>query len=174
MHHPTDRIIHTTAFFTPCVDHWLEREIDQWVHHEGSIRRPITPWVNALTTVIYLAPPLMVGTFPTHIRWGRRRWWWVSLLADIPDSRAFNTCPNTSTSASFSHRRSKTLVGPRTRNSEGPTNQSFLLWFFFFFFFFGGGGGLGGGDHFGWGTPGHCRPWPPACYAPEYSVRDVM
>ena len=25
MHHPTDRIIHTTAFVTPVVEHWLER-----------------------------------------------------------------------------------------------------------------------------------------------------
>ena len=41
MHHPTDRITHTTAFVTPVVEHWLEREIAQWVHHEGSIRRPI-------------------------------------------------------------------------------------------------------------------------------------
>ena len=27
MHHPTDRIAHTTAFVTPVVQHWLEREI---------------------------------------------------------------------------------------------------------------------------------------------------
>ena len=27
MHHPTDRIIHTTACVTPVVEHWLEREI---------------------------------------------------------------------------------------------------------------------------------------------------
>ena len=30
MHHPTDRIPHTTAFVTPVVEHWLEREIPQW------------------------------------------------------------------------------------------------------------------------------------------------
>ena len=30
MHHPTDRITHTTAFVTPLVEHWLEREIAQW------------------------------------------------------------------------------------------------------------------------------------------------
>ena len=29
MHHPTDRIIHTTAFVTLVVEHWLEREIAQ-------------------------------------------------------------------------------------------------------------------------------------------------
>ena len=32
MHHPTDRIAHTTAFVTPVVEHSLEREIAQWVH----------------------------------------------------------------------------------------------------------------------------------------------
>ena len=29
MHHPTDRITHTTAFVTPIVEHWLVREIAQ-------------------------------------------------------------------------------------------------------------------------------------------------
>ena len=28
----TDSIAHTTAFVTPVVEHWLEREIAQWVH----------------------------------------------------------------------------------------------------------------------------------------------
>ena len=28
----TDRITHTTAFVTPVVEHWLERDIAQWVH----------------------------------------------------------------------------------------------------------------------------------------------
>ena len=32
MHHPTDRITHTTAFVTPVMEHWLEREIAQWIH----------------------------------------------------------------------------------------------------------------------------------------------
>ena len=32
MHHPTDRIAYTTAFVTPVVEQWLEREIAQWVH----------------------------------------------------------------------------------------------------------------------------------------------
>ena len=36
MHHLTDRIAHTTAFVTPVVEHWLEREIAQWVHLQGS------------------------------------------------------------------------------------------------------------------------------------------
>ena len=32
MHHRTDRIAHTTAFVTSVVEHWLGREIAQWVH----------------------------------------------------------------------------------------------------------------------------------------------
>ena len=32
MHHPTDRIAHTTVFVTPVVVNWLEREIAQWIH----------------------------------------------------------------------------------------------------------------------------------------------
>ena len=30
MNHPIDRIAHTTAFVTPVMEHWLEREIAQW------------------------------------------------------------------------------------------------------------------------------------------------
>ena len=56
MHHPTDRITHTTAFVTPVMEHWLEQEVAQLFHHEGSIRRPITPWANTLTTEQHLAP----------------------------------------------------------------------------------------------------------------------
>ena len=32
MHHPTDKIAHTMVFVTPVMEHWLEREIAQWVH----------------------------------------------------------------------------------------------------------------------------------------------
>ena len=53
MHHPTYRITHTTAFVTPVVEHWMEREIAHSVHHEGSIRRPIAPWANAHTTSLW-------------------------------------------------------------------------------------------------------------------------
>ena len=56
MHHPTARIVHTMAIVTPVVEHWLERTIAQWVHHEGWIRWPIAPWANALTMELQLAP----------------------------------------------------------------------------------------------------------------------
>ena len=35
MHHPIDRITHTTAFLTPVMEHWLEREIAV-THHTMS------------------------------------------------------------------------------------------------------------------------------------------
>ena len=34
MHHPTDRIIHTTAFVKPVVEHWLEHLLLKRVDHE--------------------------------------------------------------------------------------------------------------------------------------------
>ena len=49
---PSDRIAHTTAFVTPVVEHWLEREIAQWVHHEGWIRRPIDDIINEHSTTV--------------------------------------------------------------------------------------------------------------------------
>ena len=52
MHHPTDRIVHTTAFVTQAGT----KNSSMGPPHEGSIRRPITPWVNALTTELHLAP----------------------------------------------------------------------------------------------------------------------
>ena len=58
MHHLTDRITHTTPFVTPVVEHWLEREIAQWVHpikdrsDDPSHHDP----ANALTTELHLAP----------------------------------------------------------------------------------------------------------------------
>ena len=56
MHHPTDRIAHYMSVVIQVVEHWLEREIAQWVHNEGSIRRPIAPLGNALATELHLAP----------------------------------------------------------------------------------------------------------------------
>ena len=40
MHHLTDRIAHTMVFVTPIVDHWLDQEIAQWVHHEDQSDSP--------------------------------------------------------------------------------------------------------------------------------------
>ena len=64
MRHHTDRIAYTTAFVTPVIEHWLEREIAQWVHHEGSIRRPITPW--ALTTELHKKGERKWGSWLDH------------------------------------------------------------------------------------------------------------
>ena len=41
MHHPTDRIAHTTAFVTPVVEHWLEREIVQYERKETQTKEPL-------------------------------------------------------------------------------------------------------------------------------------
>ena len=43
MHRPTDRIAHTTAFFTPDGALAGMRNSSMGSPHEGSIQRPITP-----------------------------------------------------------------------------------------------------------------------------------
>ena len=58
MQHPTDRTAQTTALVIPIMEHWLEREIAQWVHHEGLIPGPITPWADALPWN-HVSPPLL-------------------------------------------------------------------------------------------------------------------
>ena len=77
MHHPTDRIAHTTAFVTPVVEHWLEREIAQWVyptkdrsddpsHHERTLlpRSYISlPVVFFVAIVIVTAAGFFVTSF---------------------------------------------------------------------------------------------------------------
>ena len=54
MYHPTDRITHTTVFVTPVVEHWLEREIAQWVHSMKD--RSDDPSHHERTLLPYLAP----------------------------------------------------------------------------------------------------------------------
>ena len=46
------------AFVTPVVEHWLEQEIAQKVHNEGSIQQPIAPRVNTLNIELHLIPKL--------------------------------------------------------------------------------------------------------------------
>ena len=52
MHHPTDRIAHTTAFVTPVVEHWLIRKED----HSPSIL-PAQHTQSMLVRMKYLMPP---------------------------------------------------------------------------------------------------------------------
>ena len=70
MHHPTDRIRHTTAFVTPVVDHWLEREIAQWVHHEGSIQQLIAPWLGYGSFYEYNGGEQVLLKFDILFLWG--------------------------------------------------------------------------------------------------------
>ena len=51
MHHPTDRIAHTTAFVTPVVEHWLEREIYQW--GRTGMRKRIYTWCEKWTNTTF-------------------------------------------------------------------------------------------------------------------------
>ena len=61
MDHPTDRIMLTTAFVTPAMEHWLERDIAQWVHpmkdqsdDPSHHERTLLPWS-------YISLPCVIG-----------------------------------------------------------------------------------------------------------------
>ena len=64
MHHLTERVAPIMVFVTPVVEHWLEREIALWVHHEGSIRRPIAQnnWVTDICALITIVSVAVLGS----------------------------------------------------------------------------------------------------------------
>ena len=80
MHHPTDRITHTMAFVTPVVEHWLEREIAQWVHtmkdrsddpsHHERTLLPQSLALNAPLNKIFFPSLVMNGYLmtPEHLK----------------------------------------------------------------------------------------------------------
>ena len=50
MHHPTDRITHTTAFVTPVVEHWLKKLylfslIKTWLIGSINIKHEFVNWI---------------------------------------------------------------------------------------------------------------------------------
>ena len=47
MYDPIDRRVYSTVFVTPVMDHWLIREMAQWIDLEKWIRRPIAPRARA-------------------------------------------------------------------------------------------------------------------------------
>ena len=57
MHHPTDRIAHTTVFVTPVVEHWLEREMGieqvKQIEEKEKVRGDLK---NKLIKTDYLVP----------------------------------------------------------------------------------------------------------------------
>ena len=61
MHHPTDRIAHTTAFVTPVVEHWPEREIAQWVHPMKD--RPNDPSREVTIVVVIMGATIRSKTY---------------------------------------------------------------------------------------------------------------
>ena len=67
MHHPTDRIAHTTdttAFDTPVVVHWLERQISQCVHPMKD--RSEDPWHHERTLLPRSYISLHISMYPPH------------------------------------------------------------------------------------------------------------
>ena len=103
MHHPTDRIAHTMAFVTPVVEHWLEREIAQWVHpmkdrsndpshHERTLYLWATSRSSSYRNATLLAQSVQTLDFVLFFVWSKSQnsfswmkpllisissWWWM-------------------------------------------------------------------------------------------------
>ena len=109
MHHPTDRITHTTAFVTPVVEHWLEREIAQWVHlmkdrsndpshHERTLlpaKQRITPTGIVITERQFQVGPIYYTE--GMVRWYSKHWYLVR------EKLAGKEGPKTSKTANILH-----------------------------------------------------------------------
>ena len=61
------RIAHTTAFVTPVVEHWLEREIAQWVHPMKDRSDDPSHHERTLLPQSYILLPNLIGTIPDRI-----------------------------------------------------------------------------------------------------------
>ena len=70
MHHPTDRMTHTTAFVTPVVEHWLEREIAQWANDRICFVRNMNavPFHPSLALLRLLQTPVGLLVLPCTIQ----------------------------------------------------------------------------------------------------------
>ena len=58
---PSHRIAHTMAFVIPVVEHWLEREIAQWVHCMNDCSlcgKNISSWCDGLSDQSFIVNPL--------------------------------------------------------------------------------------------------------------------
>ena len=58
----------TTALVTPVIEHCLERDIAQWVHHEGSIRRPIAPSATDLPTELHFGTMINKSIYSSGVK----------------------------------------------------------------------------------------------------------
>ena len=76
--HRQDSTYHSLCY--PVVEHWLELEITQWDHHEGSIQRSIVPWANALTMELHLAPVWNKARLLLNVIVSDLQFWAVLLL----------------------------------------------------------------------------------------------
>ena len=73
MHHPTDRVAHTTAFVTPAVEHWLEREITPWIRYWDANVVPTNLKLEDLTTTKLLLTSVRVMLICRDAELGGRR-----------------------------------------------------------------------------------------------------
>ena len=63
MLYPADRIVYITAFVTPVVEYYLEREIAQWIHHDSQTEKDIEMTTHQVTGINILRSGLLTQNF---------------------------------------------------------------------------------------------------------------
>ena len=119
MQHPTDKIAHTTAFVTPVVDHWLEREIAQWVVSFNMVQIHMISELPALTKSGDVVSLATVGRM-------------FSCAADV--TRLISCGADVVrlvSSPVITDSRDSTLIGTSTNIKTCQINESYLLQFNF-------------------------------------------
>ena len=113
-----DRITHTTAFVTPVVEHWLEREIAQWVHPMKD--RSDDPPTMSERSTSELRPALCALTTELHSSVTAN--FEVSVVpgfdTDTDDVTSGSCCINSCTAASARCFMSSTLSSNEQRSSS--------------------------------------------------------
>ena len=96
MHHPTDRIIHTTAFVTPVEEHWLYGIRHMVKDHSDSERgnplpphRLFFPISSKGSFICYTSRGALAGMNPCRI------WRLDAILKGRKEMFRFNNAPNT-------------------------------------------------------------------------------
>ena len=134
MHHPTDRITHTTAFGTPVVEDWLEREIPN--SERGN---PLPPHGLLFPIILCASSHRQDNTYhglctPVVEHWLEReiaQWRQVNVLQrSISEWRwSFNLC-------FFSHFNVAVLIYVFVAGVCNYFSSSYYYYYFFFFLIF--------------------------------------
>ena len=139
MHHPTYRITHTTAFVTPVVEHWLEREIYIYIHTHTYIHTYVHTNIHLYIHFSFFRRPSFLSRTSLRGNTGVSLQWRHTEAATWRSSRRGRHCAGDSVWRSWGFSRPsqqvEETVWPLARNiwsavriSETPRTIFYFFW----------------------------------------------